>query len=63
MMISPETYYEDNLKGKSAGEILREIQSLKREINRLIISMICWSFWELIIKMNLMTMGTKDKTN
>ena len=35
MMISPETYYEDNLKGKSAGEILREIQSLKREINRL----------------------------
>lgn len=35
MMISPETYYEENLKGKSAGEILREIQSLKREINRL----------------------------
>ena len=24
MMISPETYYEDNLKGKSAREILRE---------------------------------------
>ena len=36
MMISPETYYEDNLKGKSAGEIFREIQSLKREIKRLI---------------------------
>ena len=35
MMISSETYYEENLKGKSAGEILREIQSLKREINRL----------------------------
>ena len=35
MMISPETFYEENLKGKSAGEILRVIKSLKREINRL----------------------------
>ena len=35
MMISPETFYEEDLKGKSAGEILRIIKSLKREINRL----------------------------
>ena len=35
MMISPEAFYEENLKGKSAGEILRVIKSLKREINRL----------------------------
>ena len=35
MMISPETFYEENLKGKSAEEILRVIKSLKREINRL----------------------------
>ena len=35
MMISPETFYEENLKGKSAEEILRIIKSLKRGINRL----------------------------
>ncbi len=35
MMISPEQYYEMNLKGKNQREILREIRSLKREINRL----------------------------
>ena len=35
MMISPETFYEENLKGKSAGEILRVIKSLKRETNKL----------------------------
>ncbi len=35
MMISPESYYELNLKGKSQKEIMHEIQSLKREINRL----------------------------
>lgn len=35
MMISPEGYYEVNLKGKSQGEILKEIRSLKREINQL----------------------------
>lgn len=34
MMISPEGYYEVNLKGKSQGEILKEIRSLKREINQ-----------------------------
>ena len=35
MMISPETYYEFELKGKTREEILREIRSLKREIKRL----------------------------
>lgn len=35
MMISPETYYEENLKGKTAEEILKAIRSLKREITRL----------------------------
>ena len=35
MMISPEGYYEVNLKGKSQTEILKEIRSLKREINQL----------------------------
>lgn len=35
MMISPEMYYEMNLKGKSQEEILREIRSLKREIGHL----------------------------
>ena len=35
MMISPEGYYEVILKGKSQQEILREIKSLKREINQL----------------------------
>lgn len=35
MMISPEGYYEASLKGKSQQEVLKEIRSLKREINRL----------------------------
>lgn len=35
MMISPETYYEMELKGKSQQEILKKIRSLKREINKL----------------------------
>lgn len=35
MMISPETYYEENLKGKTSEEILKAIRSLKREITRL----------------------------
>ena len=35
MMISPETYYEENLKGKTAEEILKAIRNLKREIARL----------------------------
>lgn len=35
-MICPETYYEMNLKGKNKEEILKEIHSLKREINRCI---------------------------
>lgn len=35
MMISPEGYYEVNLKGKSQQDILKEIRSLKREINQL----------------------------
>ena len=35
MMMSPEAYDEANLKGKSQQDILKEIRSLKREINRL----------------------------
>lgn len=35
MMISPEGYYEECLKGKSEAEILQEISSLKEEISRL----------------------------
>ena len=35
MMISPESYYETYLKGKSQQEILKEIRSLKRENNQL----------------------------
>lgn len=35
MMISPESFYEERLKGKSAKEILRVIRSLKQEIGRL----------------------------
>lgn len=35
MMISPEVYYQMNLKDKSQPEILKEIRSLKREINQL----------------------------
>ena len=35
MMISPETYYEENLKGKTPEEILKAIRNLKREIKRL----------------------------
>ena len=36
MMVCPETYYEMNLKGKSAEEILLVIGELKDEIERLI---------------------------
>lgn len=35
MMISPETYYEMNLKGKSAEQIMTAIRGLKQEIGRL----------------------------
>ncbi len=35
MMISPESFYELNLKGKNKDNIMRVIRSLKREINRL----------------------------
>ncbi len=35
MMISPETYYETKLKGRSCEEIMTQIRSLKREIGRL----------------------------
>ncbi len=35
MMISPETYYEEYLKGKTLEEILKAIRSLKRKITRL----------------------------
>ena len=35
MMISPEYYCEEHLRGKSQQEILKLIRSLKREISRL----------------------------
>ena len=35
MMISPETYYEMNLKGKTAEQIMTAIRGLKQEIGRL----------------------------
>ena len=35
MMISPETYYEMNLKGKSQEEIMKKIRSLKIQIGQL----------------------------
>ena len=35
MMISPESYYEFHLKGKSSNEILTAIRGLKRDISRL----------------------------
>lgn len=35
MMLSPERYYEYNLKGKNAKQIMREIDSLKKEIREL----------------------------
>ena len=35
MMISPETYYEMNLKGKSPKEIMKKIRSLKIQIGQL----------------------------
>ena len=38
MMISPETFYENNLKGKTIEETQKTIRSLKRSINKLILS-------------------------
>lgn len=35
MMIGPEGYYEENLKGKNAAQVMTAIRSLKREISRL----------------------------
>ena len=35
MMISPEEFYNESLKGKSTDQIMRVIRSLKREIGRL----------------------------
>lgn len=35
MMISPESYYEMNLKGKNADQIMRAIRGLKNEIGHL----------------------------
>lgn len=35
MMISPEAYYEMNLKGKTVGQIMSTIRGLKQEIGRL----------------------------
>lgn len=35
MMICPETFYEDKLKGKTATQIMTAIRGLKQEIGRL----------------------------
>jgi len=34
-MISPEWYYEENLKGKTAKEIMTAIRGLKKQIGHL----------------------------
>ncbi len=39
MMISPEGYYEEYLKGKTKEQILTVIRGLKQEIGRLKITM------------------------
>ncbi len=35
MMISPEVYYEEQLKGKTKEQIISAIRGLKQEIGRL----------------------------
>lgn len=35
MMVSPEWYYEENLKGKTEDQIRSQIRSLKRKIRKL----------------------------
>ena len=35
MMISPESYYEEYLKGKTKEQIMTAIRGLKQEIGRL----------------------------
>ena len=35
MMVSPEQYYEENLKGKTVDELKSQIRSLKRKIRKL----------------------------
>lgn len=35
MMISPEVYYEEQLKGKTKEQIISVIRGLKQEIGRL----------------------------
>ena len=35
MMISPEAFYEINLKGKTADQIMTIIRGLKQELGRL----------------------------
>lgn len=35
MMVSPDWYYEEKLKGKTAEQIKKEIRSLKRKISHL----------------------------
>ena len=35
MMISPELYYDENIKGKGPKEIMTQIRSLKKDINKI----------------------------
>lgn len=35
MMVDPEGYYEEHLKGKPVNQIKAQIRSLEKEINRL----------------------------
>ena len=35
MMVNPEWYYEENLKGKTVDQIKSKIRSLKRKIRKL----------------------------
>ena len=36
MMVSPEWYYEENLKGKTVDELKSRIRSLKRKIRNIL---------------------------
>ena len=44
-MISPESYYEEYLKGKTKEEIMTAIRGLKQEIGRLKVH------WKILTKM------------
>lgn len=52
MMISPETFYEHNLKGKNIEETRKIIRSLKRRINELKLNIVMERFYPKEIYIN-----------